>query len=330
MKDEIIIGVDLGGTRIRTARLDDHLKIVERQETLTLAAEGKEPTLQRIKDQIHKVMPADGEVDGIGISAPGPLNPETGVIVAPPNLPGWHNVPLGDILKDEFKVPVYTGNDANVAVLAEALRGAAVGCSHAIYITVSTGIGGGIISDGRMVLGNRGLAAEAGHITIVVGDRVTTLEKEAAGPSLARKCRERIANGEASKITDIVEGKLEAISGSTVAEALEAGDALAKDVVYTGARIIGLGMVTLLHLFNPETIVFGGGVITGMGHVMLPIIEATIHENTIDEAYWHELDVKTAELGGDVSIIGAAALVPIRGGMRRIDEVAAALAEIAD
>ncbi|MBC7811041.1 MAG: ROK family protein, partial [Burkholderiales bacterium] len=192
---EVIIGVDLGGTNIRAARLDQQLNFLQRKGITTEAQNGLDATLKRILDLIHEVLPTDGnKVEGIGISAPGPLNPQTGVIVAPPNLPGWHNVPLGDILHKEFNVPVYVGNDANVAVLAEVARGAATDSRNAIYITVSTGIGGGVITDGRLLLGKDGLAAEVGHMMLIVdGGRVSSLEKEAAGPALARQARQRIA-----------------------------------------------------------------------------------------------------------------------------------------
>ena len=120
-----LIGVDLGGTRIRAARLDTNLEILERKETLTLADQGLDATLGRIINLIRDVLPENvDEVAGIGISAPGPLDPHTGVVVSPPNLPGWHNVPLAQILNDAIGVPVFVGNDANVAVLAEAMRGA--------------------------------------------------------------------------------------------------------------------------------------------------------------------------------------------------------------
>src|SRR6266545_926842 len=155
---EVIIGVDLGGTRVRAARLSQHLEILTRQETLTDDDRGLDATLQTIKDMIRAVLPNDGTtVAGIGISAPGPLNPTTGVVVAPPNLKGWHNVPLGDILRQEFNLPVYVGNDANVAGLAETVRGAARGFRHVIFMTISTGIGSGMICDGKMLLGHVGL-----------------------------------------------------------------------------------------------------------------------------------------------------------------------------
>ena len=157
---DVIIGVDLGGTRLRAGRLDLQLNILERCEMLTQAEEGLEATLHRIKDIIRKVLPDDlSTLKGIGISVPGPCNPETGVVVAPPNLPGWRDVPLRQILQDEFDIPVYLGNDANVAVLAEVAVGSAKGYRHVIYITVSTGIGSGILNDGRLILGKTGIGA---------------------------------------------------------------------------------------------------------------------------------------------------------------------------
>ncbi|MFW5696322.1 MAG: ROK family protein, partial [Phototrophicaceae bacterium] len=166
---DYVIGVDLGGTRLRAALLDTDFNIVKREETLTKAHEGRDATLDRIKSLIREILPEDtSTVRGIGISAPGPLNPNTGVVVAPPNLPGWQDVQLGHILKEAFDLPVYVGNDANVAMLAEAAHGSAQGYRHAIYITVSTGIGSGIVVDGRLLLGKQGLAAEAGHMVMLV------------------------------------------------------------------------------------------------------------------------------------------------------------------
>ncbi len=324
---DIIIGVDLGGTQIRAARLDHELNILVREEALTLADQGLEPTLERIKNLIRKVWPTDGTtVAGIGISAPGPLNPVTGVIVAPPNLPGWHNVPLRDILQEAFGVTVYVGNDANVAALAETARGAAQGFRHVIYITVSTGIGGGIITDGRLLLGKDGLAAEAGHIVMVVDGQVTTLEKEAAGPALARQVKARLEKGEASLVRDLVKGDLSQISGKLVGQAAEAGDALALEIVRRGGRIVGLGITTLLHLFNPEIIVIGGGV-SKLGDLLFVPIREAYQQHTIDSAYWSGLRLERSALGDDVSIVGAAALVVTQGGQKDISEVIAQLGE---
>lgn len=317
---EAVIGVDLGGTRVRAARLDPKLNILERVETLTRAEDGLEATLGRIKNQIRRVLPAEGLVKGIGISAPGPLNPETGVVVAPPNLPGWHDVPLADILHDEFKVPIFVGNDANVAALAEGAVGAGQGYRHIIFITVSTGIGSGMIVDGRLLLGVRGLAAEAGHMVMIVNDRVSSLEQEAAGPDMAMQARRRIEAGEPSIMRDLVKGDLGQISGRIVGEAAQKGDALAVEIVSYAGKMIGLGIVNLLHLFNPEIVIIGGGV-SSLGELLFKPMRDAVQKYCIDDDYWKDLVITEPGLGEDVSIVGAGALVITAGGAIGLSEV---------
>lgn len=317
---QFIIGVDLGGTRIRAARLDHQLNILERVETLTHAEQGLEATLQRIKAEIKKVMPTDkSQVIGIGISAPGPLNPQTGVIVRPPNLDGWVDVPLGDILKKAFDVPVFVGNDANVAILAEAARGAAKGYRHAIYVTVSTGIGSGILVDGRLLLGANGLAAEAGHMVMLVEERVSTLEEEAAGPDMADQARKRIEAGEKSSIYEMVKGDLSKVDGATVGRAATTGDPLALSIVTRSGKLVGMGIVNLLHLFNPEIVVIGGGV-SNLGELLFRPMKEAIEAYAIDDDYWKNLVITTPVLGEDVSIIGAGTLVATDGGQIKLED----------
>ncbi len=321
---QVSIGVDLGGTRIRAARLDEHLNIEERHETLTRGADGFEATLQRIKDLIARVMPADvSRLQGIGVSAPGPVNSEAGLVVKATNVPGWDNIPLGQILEDEFAVPAYIGNDANVAALAEVARGAARGARHVIYITVSTGIGGGIISHGRLILGREGLAGEIGHTILVIdGDRVSSLELEAAGPSLARQARERIAAGAESQLSQMAGGDLSLIDGKLVGQAAQAGDPLALEIVTRGGRMVGLGVVSLLHTFNPEVVVIGGGV-SNLGPLLFNPLRQAVADHVLVPAYVRDLRIEAAELGEDVSIIGAAALVLTRGGQDDVNQVVA-------
>jgi len=323
---EVIIAVDLGGTRIRSARLNARMEIEARHEMLTEDHRGVEATLERMKEMIRMVWPSDGSVvSGIGISAPGPLNPMTGVIVAPPNLEGWYNVPLASILRDEFRIPVFVGNDANVAGLAEAVMGAARGCRHVIFITVSTGIGSGMICDGKMLLGKVGLAAEAGHTILIVDDRVSSLEKEAAGPAIARKARERIEAGESSRITSMLKNDLSKITGATVGRAAQDGDHLALNVIREAGRLLGLGIVSLLHLFNPEIIVLGGGVANNLGELLFEPMRDAIHEYAMDRAYWSDLRIVPAALGENVSLFGAAALVVTQGGLTDVSQAIARL-----
>jgi glucokinase len=323
-----IVGVDLGGTRLRSALLDEDLNILQRHEELTLAHEGVDATLPRVLNAVRMVLPAGGgAVDGVGISIPGPTNPFTGVVELGTNLKGWVGVPLARIVQEEFELPTYLGNDANVAALAETALGSARGSRHVIYITVSTGIGGGIIVDGRMLLGKEGYAAEIGHMQMVVDGRETTLEKEAAGPALARKARERIKAGAKSVMDAMVDGQLEKISGKTVGKAAASGDALALDIIARAGRLLGLGVTTLLHIFNPEVIVFGGGVAAGLGDLLLKPVRETVVERVIDDAYYRSLRYETAALGENVSIIGAGALVATHGGVEDVRKAAKKLVD---
>lgn len=309
----MIIGVDLGGTRIRAALLDDNLSILMRDETLTLGEEGPDAVIGRMTDLIRSVWPQGDSVLGIGVSSPGPLDPVTGVVLAPPNLPGWHHVPLAQRLNEAFRVPVYVGNDANVAVLAEVARGAARGCKHAIYVTLSTGIGGGVLIDGRLLLGHGGFAAEIGHMVMLINGQELRFEQAAAGPALAKQARERIEQGAESIITQLVQGDLSRIDSKIVGQAAAQGDALALEIVQRAGRLIGLGLTSLLHLFNPEIVVIGGGV-SKIGSLLLDPMRAAIRESVIYEGYIDRLRVEMAALGEDVSIIGAAALVHTQGG----------------
>jgi len=163
---ECYIAVDLGGTNIRAARGTADGRILARASHRTLAAEGEAAVIQRIVQAIREVWPEDGNARAIGISAPGPLDPWKGVIIYAPNLPGWRDVPLRDDIMREFHVPTRLGNDANLAALAEYRFGAGRGYDDMIYLTLSTGIGGGVICGGRLLLGAKGFAAELGHMSV--------------------------------------------------------------------------------------------------------------------------------------------------------------------
>lgn len=310
----MIIGVDLGGTRIRAACLDSDLNILNRTETLTLGEEGPDRVIDRMIETIRQVWPQGEKVEGIGVSSPGPLDPATGVVLAPPNLPGWRDIPLAQRLREAFDTTTYVGNDANVAVLAEVARGAAVGCKHAIYVTLSTGIGGGVLIDGRLLLGYGGFAAEIGHMVMVIDGQELRLEQVAAGLALARQAREGIEQGRQSIMLDMAQGDLSRIDSKIVGQAAHQGDALALDIVQRAGHVIGLGLTSLLHLFNPEIIVIGGGV-SQIGDLLFQPMQAAMRASVIYEGYIDRLRIEKAALGEDVSIIGAAALVHTQGGL---------------
>jgi glucokinase len=316
MPHEVYIGIDLGGTRIRAARFTGGLEMQQRSETLTRGEEGKDAVIGRMVEQTRAVWPTDGsQVAGIGISAPGPVNPFKGVIVRPPNLVGWHNVPLSEIIEARTGVPASLGNDANLAALAETKMGAARGYKDVIFLTISTGIGGGVLVDGKLLIGSEGLAAECGHIIMIVeDDQVSSLEKEAAGPGIARQARIAIEKGAQSIILERAGGSLDHISARIVGDAAKDGDALALRILERAGKIIGLGIVTFLHIFNPQIVVIGGGVAEGAGDLLFNPLWQAVRQHALDAAYWDHLVIAPAQLGENVSLIGAAALALQKGG----------------
>lgn len=311
-----IIGVDLGGTQLRAARFDPELNILQREAVPTEAHRGVDHVVARMQDVIARVLPSDrGDVAGVGISAPGPINPRTGIIYNAPNLAGWEDIPLRRLIHEHFGFKTYLGNDANVAALAEATRGAAQGYKYVIYITVSTGIGGGIIDDGHLLIGAQGLGAEVGHIALVVNGQATTLEAEAAGPAIARKAVKRLKAGEESAIRALANNDLNAVSGKTVGDAALQGDALAIDLIREAGFLVGLGIASLMHLFNPQIFVIGGGV-TNTGDLLFEPMRQAARTHTLDAAYHENVPIVPAALGDNVALIGAAALVTTDGGSR--------------
>jgi len=310
-----IIGVDLGGTQIRAALMDEDGNILNRVSELTLAEEGPEAVISRIKEAIRG---AAGAVDwaqirGIGIGAPGPLDPWTGVIHKAPNLPGWHEVPLRDLIAETFNVPTYVGNDANLAALAERRFGAGKGIDDLIYMTISTGIGGGVIVGGELLLGAHGLAGEIGHQTIDInGPRcncgnIGCLEVLAAGPAIARRAVDLIQSGAETSIVELAQGDLNRVTAELVTKAAKGGDQVAIEIIHRAGFYIGVGIVNVLHIFNPELVIIGGGV-SKAGDLLFDPIRATVRERAM-EAFVRHVRIVPAALGDDVGLLGTAALV---------------------
>ncbi|HAL62079.1 MAG TPA: hypothetical protein DCP08_06705 [Chloroflexi bacterium] len=309
MKDNVV-AVDLGGTHIRSALINEKGEILARTERETLAQEGPEPVIGRIEACIRDV--ARG-TEPISIAAPGPLNPWKGIIHQAPNLPGWRDVPLADILHRAFKVPVYLNNDANLAALGEHRFGAGQGINDLIYLTISTGIGGGIISQGELLLGTKGLAAEIGHMILEpegppcgCGGR-GHLESLASGTAIARRAVEEMEKGAETSITRLVEGELSKVTAKVVAQAAQEGDPLANSIFKEAGFYIGLGIANLLHILNPQLVILGGGV-SKAGDLLFDPVRATVKARTM-LSYQEGLQIVPTALGGDVGLLGAAAFV---------------------
>jgi glucokinase len=236
------------------------------------------------------------------------------VITSPPNLKNWVDVPLRQRIQEAVNVPVYLGNDANLAALAEADHGAGRGYRNLIYLTISTGIGAGVITEGRLLIGTRGLGAECGHLLMFFeGERVSTLEQEASGTAIGRQARVALVNGEASQMLEMVEGDIMQVTAKHVVLAAQAGDAVALRLLERAGRIVGCGIVSLLHTFNPNIVIIGGGVAEGAGDMLFGPMQKAIRQYALSADYWENLKIAPAALGEDVCLIGAAALALHRG-----------------
>ena len=308
------LAVDLGGTRIRAARCLADGTIEARTEVFTEAEQGAAAVIIRIENALRSVWPAETaqtSVKSIGIVAPGPIDPWTGIIFTAPNLPGFTNLPLRDRLMAAFNVPVYLGNDANLAGLAEWRFGAGRGYHDLVFLTVSTGIGGGVIIDDRLLLGSRGLAAELGHVTVNDGSgqckcgNIGCIEHLAAGPNIARQAIERLAAGEPSELIALSSGDYNQITMELVTEAAAKGDGLANAVLDRAFYALGLNIVSLLHIFNPSIVIIGGGV-SNLGDRMFEPVRSIVTQHVMNPRYL--CPIVPAELSGDVGLLGALAL----------------------
>lgn len=311
---DVIIGVDLGGTQMRAARFDAQLNILERIAEPTQAHEGRDRVIERLLALIERIVPATADAPcGIGLSVPGPINPHEGTVVKPPNLPGWHNVPIRKIIQEHFHCTTHLGNDANIAALAETMRGAARGYRYVMYLTVSTGIGAGIIDDGRLLVGAQGLGAEVGHMLMVVNGDVLDLEQVASGTAIARQAKTRLAAGEKSRISDRVGGDLAQVTAKIVGQAAADGDPLAIELIRRAGFMVGLGIASMMHIINPQIVVVGGGV-TNTGDLLFAPMREAAARHVLDPAYCENVPIVQAELGDNVALVGAAALATTHGG----------------
>ncbi|MFA5316686.1 MAG: ROK family protein [Dehalococcoidales bacterium] len=313
----LVAAVDLGGSKILSVVADAHGNIISRDLRKTSAARGPEAVIDAILESLRGVISEAGvsasKLCGIGLGAPGVSNPETGVVFTSPNLPGWHDVPLRDIIARETGLKTLLINDANAAALGELCFGAARGVRNFIYITISTGIGGGIVINGELYGGASGTAGEIGHMTIADDGPPCTCgnrgcwEQLASGTALAREARRRIGEGAASVILECAGGNIERVTAEAVSRALDRGDALAAELVAQTSYYLGVGFANLINIFNPELIVIGGG-LSNMGEKLLSPAYQVAGQRAFKESY-RAVRFARAELGADAGVLGAAALI---------------------
>jgi glucokinase len=270
MKNEaqVIVGVDVGATKVAAGLVSVEGEIVARYRTPMLTTGTPANGLAAVSKAIDGLFTggiARRQISAIGVCAPGPLEPESGVILNPPNLPIWHNYALAEEMRKLYDVPVRIDNDANAAALAEAKWGAGRDYRNLFYVTIGTGIGTGIIFDRRIFHGKTGAAGEGGHVGIDINGPLCNcgkrgcIETLAAGPAIARRAREKLSQHPGSILWEMAAGDLHAVTSEMVGRAFAVSDPAAKEVMRETLDLLAYWLGSIIDLLEPEAIVIGGG-----------------------------------------------------------------------
>jgi glucokinase len=299
-----VLGVDIGGTKIAAGEVDADASVRSTNELPTQADQGFIASLSQVYKSIEQTL--HRRIEAIGISAPGPLNARTGMVLNPPALPGWRNIPIAELIQARFQIPCRLENDANAAGLAEALFGAGRRYGNVLYVSIGAGIGTGIILDGKIYHGKNGVAAEGGHITIDYTSSVRCacglrgcIETAASVPAIEKRAAELAADFRDSVFP-------EPITYETLSSAALAGDALAVTILDETAEKLSVWLGGLLSLLDPEIVVVGGSAATSES--LLTRLQRLTPLHTVNQNA-ASTPIVPAQLSRDVGILGAAAVV---------------------
>jgi glucokinase len=314
-----IIGIDVGGTKVAGGLLTMKGRLTKALVLPTRAKEGFEVSFGQVRKVIQKLIRLGGgerAIEGIGLCAPGPLHPETGLVLNAPNLPGWSNVRLVEQVERNFGLPARVENDANAAGLAEVLFGAAAGFQYVFYVTVSTGIGTGIIIGRKVYHGKNGVAGEGGHMSIDFHSHyrcgcgaLGCIEALAAGPGMCRRARVRLEQEftTPSLLRKLTRGRLDLVTPQMIADAATKGDAVAESIIEETGFYLGVWLGGMITLLDPEAIVLGGGV-SRIGKPLFDKIRETILQYTLNPDLAKKTPLLPAKLEQNVGVYGAASL----------------------
>jgi glucokinase len=322
-RDAPVLAIDIGGTKILTAIFSTDGRMLTSDVRPTLAGEGVDAVIGRLLSAIDSILNSrrmePSQLGAIVIACAGGIDTGRGVVVTPsPNMPGWVDIPLADIVRRKFSASTFLVNDASAAALGEHRYGAGRGVNNLVLITLGTGIGGGIITDGRLYLGAVGGAGEIGHMSIDVNGpkcgcgNTGCLEILASGTAVASDAIRRIHQGERSILSEMVGGKIENITAEMVGKAARSGDKVSRDVIARAAFYLGIGMVNIANIFNPEMIVIGGGM-AELGEMIIEPGRRLVTERAFSISS-RVVRIVTAQLGNEAGVYGAAAYALDKGG----------------
>ena len=309
------LGVDIGGTKVAVGVVDREGKILVQERNPMIANESAEAGLEAVTGAIDSMLSTSPvAIECIGICAPGPLDPRSGIVLNPPNVPCWRNFPLAERVSAKYSVPVKVDNDANAAALAETLWGAARGFRYVFYATIGTGIGSGIVFDGAIYHGKTGSAGEGGHVSIDYRGPVCACGKRgcieilAAGPAIGARARTKIAAepSRASAILQLAGGDIAAVTSERVGQAYAKGDALAKEILLETVDLLAPWLGNIVDLLDPDVIVIGGGV-AAMLKPFFDEIKQRLPSWCVNPRV-SEIPLLMAHYGADAGIAGGAAL----------------------
>jgi len=310
-----IIGIDLGGTNIKSAILDGNLQVVTERSDPTYAFEGPDHVIKRMKNIIREMMQlhhiTDENVLCMGLGIPGLLNPKEGFSIFSPNFPGWENIHVVQDMNKEFSFPVFIDNDVRINLYGEWYFGAGKGFENVVLVTIGTGLGSGIVVDGKVLYGTTSSIGEIGHMNMYREGRLCRcgssgcLGRYVSAIGMVRTCVEKLEGGEHSIIQTWVEGDLSRINAKMISDAYDLNDSLAIEVMHETGEILGFGLANVVNLFNPELIIIGGGV-SAAGDRLLHTVRETIRHHALKLSS-NACSVVTAQLGERSGMIGAAA-----------------------
>jgi glucokinase len=310
--------MDLGGTKILAAVVTKEGRILAEAKQKTRAVKGPDAVVLRMVETAQQAVRQAGitweKVQGMGVGAPGPLDPTTGIVYKTPNLPGWDHVPLAPRLSEALGVPVCLENDVNLGTLGEYTRGAGQGTKDMVGIFVGTGIGGGLILGGKLRSGYRNAAAEIGHMTIFADGPVCGCGKRGCAEAVAsrtaieRDIRLGIAAGRESRVAKFINKGGKRLTSGVLAKALRQGDPLVTEVMGRAQWYLGLLTASIVNFVDPEMVVFGGGVVEALGDKFLEPIRVTARQYYIKQTDADKVRIVAATLGDHAAVLGAAAL----------------------
>jgi glucokinase len=306
-----VLALDIGGTKLAAGVVDDSGRVHSFVVAPSEAEQGPEPALARLFDlgrQAVAVSPVEwGAIEGVGIGCGGPLDADAGVLLAPPHLPGWRDVPVTALAQDEYGRAAVLENDATAAAWAEHRHGAGAGTLNMVYLTLSTGVGGGVVVGGRLYRGSGGNGAELGHVTVDWRGRLCRgcgrngcLEAYASGTSIAERMREALAPRDGG---DGARGVLTAVD---VVAAAKAHDPAAQEVWQETVEALSCGLTSIVNLFEPERVVLGGGV-SRSGELLFAPVRESVRAHAIAPA-GRAVEIVPAALGEQAGVVGAAAI----------------------